>query len=835
MNTVPCLSFWVFFAMALTAAELFATEPRPASRPLVPSGARPGYPAAPVAHIAAGRGRKLDADWLFTRGDPTGAEKSDFPDSTWRKLDLPHDWSIEGPVDSHNSTGPRGGFLLAGVGWYRQHFTLDAADRGKCVLVQFDGVMANSDVYINGFRLGHRPYGWVTFQNDLTGHVSYGPDRPNVLAVRVDNSRQPASRFYEGAGIYRHVWISVVDPVHLGQGGVYVTTPSISVEQATVKIATTIENRSAADHRVTVRARIALIDYGWHVPVPAKGVERVDRSENHALRKLGDVPPATTTVPAGKTMELASSCVIPNPELWDPDHPCLYRATVELVSDGRTLDSQTVCFGIRQAVFRADSGFWLNGRNFKLLGVCVHSECGAFGTAVPDSQWERRLATLKSLGVNAIRTAHNPPSPDFLDICDRMGLLVMDEMFDVWTVGKYNDQDYHLYFRDWWRQDVTDTVLRDRNHPSVVIYSAGNEVHDNLASSQGQRQFTAIRDAFHRLDSSRPVTMAILRPVEHKIFSSGFASLMDVVGINYHESELLAAHRARPDYKILGTENGHGRPAWLALRDNPAYAGQFLWTGIDYLGEAGAWPDIAADFGLLDRCGNIKPLGYQRASWWSAKPMVYIARGGIDAGGRDRAGGQRRDNGGVEVYSNCQQVELFFNGQSLGTKAKPADDSPRVWQVTGTPPASGYPATATFESTLKAVGSNDGKAIATHELHPAGPAAKLSLAADVAALPHDFDDVAAVRVSIVDVDGNPVVAANPLVTFKVSGPGEIAAIDNAAVCSHEGFRGSRIHASGGQCYAWIRSTADSGSIVLTASSSGLANGTASFTAWPPRR
>ena len=827
------LRTWFFVALNLIAVELAAAD-----------------------QVTAGRGRSFDANWLFSHGDPAGTEKSAFSDSAWRALDLPHDWSIEGPIDRRNSTGPRGGFLPAGIGWYRKHFTLDAADAGKHVLVQFDGVMANSNVYINGFHLGHRPYGWVTFQYDLTGHVSFGPERPNVLAVRVDNSRQPASRFYEGAGIYRHVWISIVDPVHVAPGGVYVTTPSVAADEATVKIGITIENRSAADRDVTVRARVAPTESGWHVPELAKGVAS---PPNHALRrpaaqvprlrdvpppKLGDVPPsaaeiaaapATTTVRAGKTAELACSCVIRKPELWDPDRPHLYRATVELISDGRAIDSQTVCFGIRQAVFRADTGFWLNGRNVKLLGACVHSEGGAFGTAVPDSEWERRLAALKSLGVNAIRTAHNPPSPDFLDICDRMGLLVMDEMFDVWTVGKYDDQDYHLNFRDWWRQDVTDTVLRDRNHPSVVIYSAGNEIHDNLASSPGQQQFTAIRDAFHRLDPSRPVTMAILQPVEHKIFSSGFADLMDVVGVNYRDSELLSAHRARPNYKILGTENGHGRLAWLALRDSPAYAGQFLWTGIGYLGEARAWPGIAADFGLLDRCGSVKPLGYQRASWWSAKPMVYIARGGINVGRRGRVGGQRRDNGSVNVYSNCQKVELFLNGQSLGTMTKPADNSPRIWQLTGTPPASGYPATAAFEPTLKAIGSSDGKTVATHEVRPAGPAAKLLLAADVAALPHDFDNVAAVRVTIVDAEGNPIAAANPLVTFKVSGSGEIAAIDNAAADSHEGFRGSRIHASGGQCYAWIRSTTDSGSIVFTASSPGLADGTASFTARPPRR
>ncbi len=793
---MPCLSRF-FVAVALFAAGFIAAGPISAGQ------------------VPAGRGGSFDADWLFTRGDPSAAEKPAFNDSAWQKLDLPHDWSIEGPIDRNNATGPRGGFLPAGIGWYRKHFAMDAADAGKCVFIEFDGVMANSDVYINGFRLGHRPYGWVPFQYELTGHVTFGAEQPNVIAVRVDNSRQPASRFYEGAGIYRHVRISVVDPVHFAPGGVYVTTPAVSGERDTVKIATSVENRSSADRAVTVRANITRAEVGWHVPEPqAKGVN--GRKTRPSL-EAQSVPPSTATVGAGKTVEISSTCTISNPELWDLDNPRLYCAEVEVVADGHVVDSQTVSFGIRQAEFRAESGFWLNGRNIKLLGVCLHSEAGAFGTAVPDSVWEHRLATLKSLGVHAVRTAHNPPSSDFLDICDRMGLLVMDEMFDVWTIGKYNDQDYHLYFRDWWRQDVTDTVLRDRNHPSIVVYSAGNEIHDNLASAKGQGQFTAMRDLFHKLDSTRPVTMAILRPTEHNIFGSGFAGLMDVVGVNYREPELLAAHREHPSYRILGTENQHGRPVWLALRDNPAYSGQFLWTGIDYLGEAGAWPHIAADFGLLDRTGTIKPLGYQRASWWSPKPVVYIARGGIESGRRFRAGGPRRENGAVEVYSNCQVVELFLDGRSLGSKAKPADDFPRAWTVLDA-------------GTLKAIGSNDGKAVAEHELRTASQAAKLSLSAETTTIPHDYDDVAAVRVVIADKDGrvcalaDATVAANPLVSFTISGPATIAAIDNAAADNHDGFRGRQIHAAAGQCCVWVRSTADSGTIVVKASAAGLADG-----------
>ncbi len=767
--------------------------------------------AAPVAagQVSVGRGQKFDAGWLFTRGDPAGAEKINFADSAWRQLDLPHDWSIEGPIAQNNPSGPRDGFFPTGAGWYRKHFTLDAAAAGKYVFIQFDGVMANSDVYINGFHVGHRPYGWVTFQYNLTGHVTFGPDKPNVIAVRVDDSNQPSSRYYEGAGIYRHVWIGVVDPLHLAEGGVYVTTPSITADRADVDIKTTIDNQTAADKNVTVHVRLAR--FGKAKDALAKDAPEVVAS------------PVTATIGAGKTAEIKTSCSIGNPSLWDGDHPSLYQATVEVDCDGKTIDSQVVPFGIREAVFKADSGFWLNKRNFKLLGVCVHSEGGAFGAAVPDSVWERRLAILKSLGVNAIRTAHNPPSPDFLDICDRMGLLVMDEMFDVWTVGKYSDQDYHLHFRDWWQRDVTDTVLRDRNHPSIVIYSAGNEIHDNLASPQGLAQFTKMRDVFHTLDPSRPVTMGILQPVQHRIFTSGFSDLMDVVGVNYRESELLAAHRAHPNYKILGTENTHAAAVWSALRDNPAYAGQFLWTGIDYLGEAGAWPRIGAGAGLIDRNGRIKPAGYLRKSWWSQTPMVYIARGGADRRGGARAGrGEGSDSGNVEVYSNCQSVELFLDGRSLGSKTKPADDSPRSWAVAGS------------AGTLRAVGSNDGKSVASFELRSAGPAVKLSLSTEKAILPHDYDDVAAVAVMITDRDGNRVVGADPLVTFELAGPGKIAAVDNGAPDNHESFQGSQIHAAAGQCFVWIRATADAGAITLTAHTAGLKDGTITLTAQPAK-
>ena len=781
-------------------------------------------PIAAAAQVMPGRAQNFDAGWCFSRTDDQGAAQPDFQDSAWRKLDLPHDWSIEGPVAQDNPSGFRGAFVPTGIGWYRKHFTLSPADAGKSVFIQFDGVMANSDVYINGFALGHRPNGWVSFQYDLTGHVTFGPDKPNVIAVRADNSAQPASRFYTGAGIYRHVYLSVLEPVHIEHDSIVVTTPAVAPDKATVTVKTTIDNQSAADAAVSLA--VSLTPVGT-----AKGGSYADAAS---------AVPAPRTIPAGKSLEISNTYILSNPAIWDLDTPNLYHATVSLLSDGKTLDSQTVTFGVRQFEFKSDTGFWLNGKNFKLLGGAVHSEAGAFGVAVPDSVWERRLATLKTLGVNAIRTAHNPPSPDFLDICDRQGLLVMDELFDVWTVRKYQDQDYSTYFRQWWRADLTDTFRRDRNHPSVVIWSMGNEIHDNLASAQGKQQFTEMRDLAHQLDTARPVTMAILQPLQHNIFSSGFSDLMDVVGVNYHEQDLLNEHRARPDYKILGTENHYELSTWLALRDNAAYSGQFLWTGIDYLGEAGAWPRLGNGSGLIDRDAVIKPMGFQRQSWWTSRPMVYVTRGGAATrGGRGGARGRGaagappdeaanaaaaadESGGAATVYSNCQEVELFLDGQSLGRKIKPANDSPRTWTAAA--------------GNLKAVGYNDGKPVATNELRVAGPAAKIALAADPGAnLPHDYDDVCAIQVTITDAAGNPVVNATPEVQFTITGPGAIAAIDNGAADNHESFQGNQVRAAGGQCTAYIRSTADSGTITITATAENLASGIVTLVAQAPKK
>jgi beta-galactosidase len=763
-----------------------------------------------AAHAAAPRNTTpFDAAWRFLKADAPGAQAPGFDDSGWRSVDVPHDWSIEGPFDQNNPTRGSGAWLPAGVGWYRKHFVLAEADSAKRVFLEFDGVMANSEVWVNGFSLGKRPYGYVSFRYELTGHVGFGAAHANVVAVRADNIGQPASRWYSGAGIYRHVRLIVTDAVHVDQWATFVTTPKISAREATVRVETTAVNQSAAERAVALKVVIYAPDG----------------------KAVGTAEAAPQTIPAGGSAAFAVEIGVPFPLLWDLDRPVLYRAVVGLRSGGNTLDDDTVAFGIREFHFDAATGFWLNGRNFKLKGVCLHHDGGAMGAAAPLGVWERRLKALRSLGVNAIRTAHNPVAPEFLDLCDRMGFLVMDEMFDCWTVAK-NPFDYHLYFREWSKIDTRDTVRRDRNHPSVILYSAGNEIHDTPNAELAKGILAGLIEVFHANDPTRPVTQALLRPNQSHDYDDGLADMLDVVGQNYRENEILAAHAAKPTRKILGTEN-HGEPStWRLLRDNPPYAGQFLWSGIDYLGESRTWPANTAGSGLLDRTGAIKPAGYERQSWWSDRPMVHIVRRvapppapatdpGYEAQARRAVrtlytdwtpAGTSPHEETVEVYSNCQEVELFLNGKSLGVQALTADPSPRVWKVRYEP------------GVLAAEGRNKGARAAVDQRTTAGAPAGIVLASDRSKLAQGWDEVAYVTATVVDGKGVPVPGAGTKIAFEVSGPGAIVAVDNADNSSTEPFQATARKTFDGQCLAILKATSGKGTMTVKATAEGLETG-----------
>jgi beta-galactosidase len=539
------------------------------------------------------------------------------------------------------------------------------------------------------------------------------------------------------------------------------------------------------------------------------------------------------TIQAGKAASFSQDIPLASPERWNVDHPVLYRALVRVLTGKVTADDDLIPFGIREFHFDSATGFWLNGKNFKLKGVCLHHDGGAFGAAVPLGVWERRLSTLKRIGVNAIRTAHNPPAPEFLDLCDRIGLLIMDEMFDCWTVGK-NLYDYHLYFEEWFRIDTRDTLLRDRNHPSIVLYSAGNEIRDTPNPELAKRILKGLIEVMHQCDPSRPVTQALFRPNVSHDYDDGLADLLDVIGTNYRDSELLAAQRAKPGRRIVGTEQRHDLGTWRACRDNPSHSGQFLWTGIDYLGESRRWPAVAAGSGLLDRTGAIKPMAYERESWWSERPVVHVVRWveppdarpvstNADPGFEPltRRQSQFADwtpktatphQQKVEAYSNCEEVELVLNGKSLGSKPRNADDSPRVWEVAYEPGA------------LNAIGRNKGKVVATDELRSAGKPTRVVLTADCERLAPDWDHVCFVDARIVDDTGVVIPDAGDLVKFNITGPGVIAAVDNGDNASHESFQASERHAFHGRCVAVVRATGSLGRIAIAASAPGLSGG-----------
>jgi beta-galactosidase len=532
---------------------------------------------------------------------------------------------------------------------------------------------------------------------------------------------------------------------------------------------------------------------------------------------------------------------IRNPKLWNLDRPSLYSLVTEIrfLSGGPAVDQETTTFGIRDAHFESPTGFWLNGKNVKIKGVCLHHDAGALGAAVPLRAWERRLEILKSLGCNAIRTAHNPPAPEFLDLCDRMGFLVMDEMFDCWTVGK-NRYDYHLQFNDWSKIDARDTILRDRNHPCIVVYSAGNEIHDTPKADLAKQILSGLVEVFHQNDPTRPVSQALFRPNVSHDYDNGLADLLDVVGQNYRENEILAAHESKPTRKILGTENGHDRKVWLALRDNAPYAGQFLWSGIDYLGESRRWPVIAAGSGLLDRTGTPRPRAFERQSWWSDKPMVYICRRlepdaatPSDPGFNPLMRRQTQFSDWtprnlepheetVEVYSNCEQVELILNNKSLGSKPLPVDASARVWKVPFQP------------GTIRAIGKNKGRVAAKHELHTAGKPAKILLKPDRPGLSLSWDDLIYIEATVVDHEGVLVPDATNQISFKLAGPGSITAVDNGDNSSHEPFQAVQRHAYQGRCFAIVRANS-AGTISLDASAQGLSPSSTTIKATAPRK
>ena len=758
----------------------------------------------------------FDENWRFSLSQAAGAMVQEFDDSQWRSVQLPHDWSSEGPFSAQHASGT--GYAPGGIGWYRKHFTLPTNAVGQCMTLEFDGVYDHAEVWVNGQFVGGRPYGFSSFRCDLTGLVKTG-EAGNVVAVRVDHSREADSRYYTGSGIYRHVRLVITDRLHIVPWGVCVTTPKIKADSATICVVTTVENLTAEKKSFTLQTDLL---------TPASNV----------------VATAQTSIKcAGTTSrEITQRFAVPQPQRWSLETPQSYHAVSRIIDDGGgTVDEVTTPFGIREFHFNADKGFFLNGKNLKFKGVCLHHDAGSLGAAVPAAVLERRLQLLKAIGVNAIRTSHNPPDPALLDLCDRLGFLVMDEALDEftpaknkwvrgWNAAPASRFGYAEIFADWAVRDMQDMVRRDRNHPSIILRSIGNEIdyandpfshpvlgdRYNPANPPAEQLVTCAKPlvaAVKALDPTRPVTAALATVAMSD--AVGLPEILDVVGYNYQEARYADDHRKHPQRVIYGSENGHAYDAWLAVRDNDFIAGQFLWTGMDYLGEANAWPNRANGAGLFDLCGFKKPLAWFRQSLWSEHPMVYAAVARADS---------RRGQGGIEswswstnstvtlrIFANCPEVALQLNGQSLGRrKMTEARRGVLTWEVPFQP------------GVLKIIGQKDGQEICAHTLETTGAPSQIQLLPDVAALRANGQDVGQIEFRIVDAQGRRVPDAEMPVTFDLSGPARLLGIGNGNLNSSEAGQDLTHQAFQGRGLLILQTTHATGDIILKASAPNLA-------------
>lgn len=775
--------------------------------------------------------------WRFLKQEAEGAERLEFADSGWRMLDLPHDWAIEGPFD--RKYNPHcGGLPFYGVGWYRKHFSLPAEARGKYYEIEFDGAMSNSRVWLNGHELGGRPYGYIGFGFDLTPLLQYG-EQENVLAVRLA-PEDDSSRWYPGAGIYRNVWLDITDAVHIARWGTYITTPRVSADKTAVAVRTEIENRRAGPARITLETSI------------------LDADGREAGRATVE-----RTIPSGK-QSIDTTIDLARYHRWDIDSPYLYSAISTVREGNRVVDRYVTPFGIRTIEFDKAKGFLLNRRHLKLQGVCLHHDLGALGTAVNRRATERELQILKGIGVNAIRTSHNPPSPELLEFCDRLGLLVMDEAFDMWQTPKVRN-GHGKYFDQWGEIDLRDMIRRDRNHPSIVLWSIGNETLEQ-SSPDGWKTARRLTDICHQEDPTRPVTAGFNEWAD--AIKNKLADQVDIPGFNYgaaHYEQILSEH---PNWIVVASEtsscvSSRGvyhlpiekyekheslqltsydviAPDWayapdveLAAQEKmPNILGEFVWTGFDYLGEPTPyfadrgssekdWPARSSYFGIVDLAGFPKDRYYLYKSVWTGEPMVHILPHWNWAG-------HEGQNIPVLVYTNCDQVELFLNGKSLGRKVGRSEPvelpvGPNVsqdgkfsskyrlgWQAPYHP------------GTLRAVAYKSGKPAATAEVRTAGNPARISIIPDRKEIVADGDDLSFVTVRIEDKDHNPCPAADNLVKFKVEGAGRIAAVDNGNPATVEPFQADQRHAFSGLCLLIVRSVRGSaGPIRITATSQEL--------------
>jgi beta-galactosidase len=766
------------------------------------------------------KSRKFNFDWKFLKGDNSDAFKIKFDDSDWRIVDLPHDFSIEGPFKKEYASST--GYLPGGIGWYRKEFIVPDSIKGKKVFIQFDGIYKNSEVWINEHFLGKRPYGYSSFQYDLTPYLNF-ETQENVIAVKVDHTDFADSRWYTGSGIYRNVFINLTDHLYIKPYGIFVTTPNITPSEAEIYIQSSLKNEY--DNEATFQIEHQIRD--------ASGKKIIDCS-------------SVEIIPANGEQDFSHSLFLDQPNLWSPENPYLYRVETQVIRDGEVIDCETTTLGVRSFHFDVDSGFYLNGKNIKMKGVCIHHDAGCLGAAVPEKVWHRRLKLLKEAGVNAIRMSHNPPAPELLDMCDSYGFLVQDEAFDEWehpknkwvegwNKGEPSLDGYASDFTEWAEIDLRDMVLRDRNHPSIVFWSIGNEIdypndpysHPVLgdrykADKPDAKGMGAISKRLAKVvkqyDPTRPVTAALASVIMSN--ETEFPDALDVVGYNYQEFLYSEDHKKYPNRVIYGSENGRHHDAWLAVANNDFISGQFIWTGIDHLGEARGWPIRHATPGLLDLAGFKKPLFYFKQSDWSDQDMVHIGLTSFKEENPDQVywdhqvvchwDGNEGETVRVACCTNCPEADLILNGESVGVKKR--EDFPAGTVYWDIPYSKG---------TLKAVGIRNGNISCTHELKTADKPAKLQLHADTITLKADKEDVAHIEVNILDQDNNLVYGAENEIHCTIEGPGEIIGIECSNPVSHQDYKANYRKAFHGKLLIYVKATDQVGTIIVKTSSEDL--------------
>lgn len=777
------------------------------------------------AQVSFGSPEKINDDWFFTLKNTDDKPVSDFDNERWQKVSLPHDWSVKGQLSPTLASAT--GYLPGGVGWYGKKLQVPQDKQGEKIYLYFEGVYNRSEVFINGHSLGKRPNGYISFMYDVTPYIQYGED--NVITVRVDHSKSADSRWYTGSGIYRDVWLVYANPVHIAQWGVY-AYPLVKNNRGLLNIEVEVENETSGAAALTIVNKL----YDQEGKQVANGSEKV-------------------TVAPGQKNKINTYLKVNNPSLWSIDRPALYTLETTILEKGKEIDRTSTVTGFRTFTFDPDKGFALNGEWMKVKGVCIHHDAGVLGAAVPREVWKDRLITLKEIGCNAVRTSHNPQAPDLYGLCDELGLLVMDEAFDEWefpkrkwiegwNVGTPGFQGSYDFFEEWGERDLADMVRRDRNHVSVFAWSIGNEVdypndpysHPVLDGDRDATGFNqpifggyqkdapdAMRlgDIAKRLaavvkqyDSSRPVTAGLAGVAMSN--ETEYPGALDIAGYNYTESFYLSDHEKYPERIIYGSENGHGMDAWKAVRDNEHIFGQFLWTGIDYLGESGRWPSRGLYTGLVDFAGFIKPRGYFRQSLWTDRPMIYIGTYPKSVGRRagylsqdawpvwnyDADGDTIR----VVCYTNAAKARLELNGAIVGVE-KGYDDNTGIiyWDI---PYQAGK---------LEVVGLDGaGKEVSRYTIQSSGRPYAITITQEANEICED-KGLARIVLQVMDEDDIPVMLSDDEITCLVSGPAVLLGLEAGNNHDMSDYTDNKHRVYHGRMVAYIQATGEAGKATVT--------------------